>query len=340
MIQSIDKKLERFLSISLMLVLLMSHELLAQTPDVDRARKEGKIVVYGTTIPNVMTRIHAGFEKRYGVKVDYWRASATAVTDRAITEWRAGKPGFDVLFAINGTISLLKSENALAKFTAPAAAKFPAQLKDKDGVLTAFRHTPVSILYNTELVKAADLPKGFDDLLDPKWQNKIAMPDPSRHTSTAQFLWNMQKVKGEKWMEYARALAKQKPFLLESFAPVPTALVKGEAQLGITYAQYITQVKGPLSHIVFDKVLTDSTDLALSAKTTAPNAAKLYIDYLCTADVQKIIAETGDFPIAPGIYPDLKDAEKLVANSIFMENPSDEQFKKLKDDFRKMFLGQ
>jgi iron(III) transport system substrate-binding protein len=318
----------------------MSRELLAQTPDLEGARKEGKLVVYGTTIPNVMTRIHAGFEKRYGVKVDYWRASATAVTDRAITEWRAGKPGFDVLFAINGTISLLKSENALAKFTAPAAAKFPAQLKDKDGVLTAFRHTPVSILYNTELVKVADLPRGFDDLLDPKWQNKIAMPDPSRHTSTAQFLWNLQKVKGEKWMDYARALAKQKPFLLESFAPVPTALVKGEAQLGITYAQYITQVKGPLSHVVFDKVLTDSTDLALSAKATAPNAAKLYIDYLCTAEVQKIIAETGDFPIAPGIYPDLKDAEKLVANSIFMENPSDEQFKRLKDDFRKIFLGQ
>jgi iron(III) transport system substrate-binding protein len=92
----------------------------------------------------------------------------------------------------------------------------------------------VSILYNTELVKTADLPKNFDVLLDPKWQSKIAMPDPSRHTSTAQFLWNMQKIKGAKWMDYARALAKQKPFLLESFAPVPTALVKGEAQLGIT----------------------------------------------------------------------------------------------------------
>jgi len=340
MIRSLDNKLNWVLSISLMLILLISNGLLAQTLDLEAAKKEGRIVVYGTTIPNVMTPIHAGFEKRYGVKVDYWRASATAVTDRAITEWRAGKPGFDVLFAINGTISLLKRENALAKFTAPAAAKFPAQLKDKDGVLTAFRHTPVSILYNTELVKAADLPKGFDDLLDPKWQNKIAMPDPSRHTSTAQFLWNMQKVKGEKWMDYARALAKQKPFLLESFAPVPTALVKGEAQLGITYAQYITQVKGPLSHVVFDKVLTDSTDLALSAKATAPNAAKLYIDYLCTAEVQKIIAETGDFPLAPGIYPNVKDAEKLVANSIFMENPSDEQFSKLKEDFRKIFLGQ
>jgi hypothetical protein len=93
---------------------------------------------YGTTIPNVMAPIHAGFEKRYGVKVDYWRAAATPVVDRAMTEWRAGKPGFDVIFAINGTVSLLKRENALAKFTAPSAAKFPGQFKDKDGVLTAF----------------------------------------------------------------------------------------------------------------------------------------------------------------------------------------------------------
>jgi hypothetical protein len=56
--------------------------------------------------------------------------------------------------------------------------------------------------------------------------------------------------------------------------------------------------------------------------------------------VQKIIAETGDFPLAPAIYPNLKDAEKVVPIPIFMETPSDEQFKKLKDDFRKIFLEQ
>jgi iron(III) transport system substrate-binding protein len=315
----------------------LTADIQAQTADTAAAKRESKIVVYGTTIPNVMAPIHAAFEKRYGVKVEYWRASATAVTDRAMTEWRAGKPGFDVLFAINGTVSLLKRENALARFTAPGAANFPAQFKDNDGVLTAFRHTPVSILYNTELVKAADLPQDFDDLLQPKWQNRIAMPDPSRHTSTAQWLWNLRKIKGDRWIDYVQALAKQKPFFLESFAPVPNALVKGEAHVGITYAQYTAQVKGPLSHIVFDKVLTDSTDLGLSAKTASPNAAKLYIDYLCSAEAQKIIADSGDFPLAPGIYPKIKDAEKLVANSIFMENPSDEQFKKLRDDFRRTF---
>jgi iron(III) transport system substrate-binding protein len=340
MFRSLHQRLWLALAATLILPWLATRELSAQAPDPDAAKKEGKIVVYGTTIPNIMVPIHTNFEKRYGVKVEYWRASATAVADRAISEWRAGKPGFDVVFAINGTVALLKKENALAKFTAPAAAKFPAQFKDRDGILNAFRHTPISILYNTELVKAADLPRSFDDLLDAKWQNKIVMPDPSLHTSTAQFLWNMQKIKGEKWLDYARALARQKPFLMESFAPVPTALVKGEGHIGITYAQYVTQVKGPLSHVVFDKVFTDSTDLAAGAKSSSPNAARLYIDYLCSPEAQKIIAETGDFPLAPGIYPNVKDAEKVVANSIFMDNPTDEQFKKLRDDFRKIFLGQ
>src|SRR5574341_850570 len=162
MFRSHHFRLSLVLSATLIFLWLAARELSAQAPDPEAAKKEGKIVVYGTTIPNVMVPIHTNFEKRYGVKVEYWRASATAVADRAITEWRAGKPGFDVVFAINGTVALLKKENALAKFTAPAAAKFPAQFKDKDGILNAFRHTPISTLYNTELVKAADLPKSFD----------------------------------------------------------------------------------------------------------------------------------------------------------------------------------
>jgi len=336
------KTTRRILALSFLfgVLVIARGALFAQQLDTESAKKEGKVIIYGTTVPNVMVPIHNAFEKRYGVKVDYWRASATAVAERAIAEARAGKPGFDVVFAINGTVALLKRENALVKFSAPAAAKFPAQFKDKDGVLNAFRHTPITLLYNTELVKITDVPKGYDDLLDPKWQGKISIPDPSRHTSTAQFLWSLQKIKGDKWMDYVRALAKQKPFLVESFAPLPQALVKGEAHIGITYAQYTTQVKGPLSHVVFDKVFTDSTDLALGAKVASPNAGRLYIDFLCTPEIQKIIAESGDFPLAPGIYPNVKDAEKVVANAIFMENPSEEEFKKLQAEFRKIFVGQ
>ena len=37
------------------------------------------------------------FSKKTGIRVDYWRASSTKVMDRAMSEYRAGKPLFDVV---------------------------------------------------------------------------------------------------------------------------------------------------------------------------------------------------------------------------------------------------
>lgn len=121
-------KLIKTLVFAAVLLGLTSAEIQAQTADTAAAKREGKIVVYGTTIPNVMVPIHAAFEKRYGVKVEYWRASATAVTDRAMTEWRAGKPGFDVLFAINGTVSLLKRGKCLGQIHGPWRCELPGSI--------------------------------------------------------------------------------------------------------------------------------------------------------------------------------------------------------------------
>lgn len=164
------------------------------------------------------------------------------------------------------------------------------------------------------------------------------MPDPSRHTSTAQFLWNLEKIKGDKWLDFVKALARQEPYLLESMAPVPGAVVRGEVLLGITYVQYVIQEKGPLGLVPLDKFLTDWNDLGLSAKAANPNAGKLYMDYALSPEAQKGIADTGEFVLSPGIYPNIKNADKVVANIVFMDNPTPEHFKKLTSEFREIFL--
>src|SRR5262245_14577855 len=204
-----------------------------------------EVVIYGTIVPQVMTIIEKGFEGKYGLKVEYWRADATKVIDRVLTEWRAAKPGFDLVIGARGALLFGKEENIFAKFVPVNTANFPTKFKDADSKLTPWRVTPVGVLYNTELVKSGDVPKSLDDLVDAKWQGKISMPDPSRHASTAQFLWNQNHVKGEKWLEFVKGLAKQRPLLLESYSTVPTAVVRGESQLGITYVQYAGQRKDP-----------------------------------------------------------------------------------------------
>lgn len=320
--------------------LMLSESAFGQPVNVDAGKKEERVVVYGSVVPQAMEGLHKAFESKYGIKVEYWRGSSTQVSERALSEWRAGRPGFDVVEGNRGVQLIMKGEGLFAKYVPPPSEKFPKQFKEKDGLITPWRVLPISILYNTELVKAADVPKTLDDLLQPKWTGKITIPDPTRHTTTAQFLRNLELVKGDKWLDYVKGLAKQKPLLVESLAPVTTTIIKGEAPVGITYIKYVKQYKGPVNYVLMDKYLTDPNYLALSAKAARPNAAKLYIDFACTPEGQKEIAEDGEFVMAPGIFPPIKDAEKVAPKMVFMENPSQEEFKKLMTGtFREIFFA-
>jgi iron(III) transport system substrate-binding protein len=312
----------------------------AQAVNVETAKKEGKVIVYGAQVPQAMKPLHEAFEKKYGIQVDYWRGSSTKVSERALTEWRAGKPGFDVVEGNRGVQLIMRDDGLFQKYIPPSSEKFPAKFKEKDGMITPWRVLPISILYNTDMVKSGELPKTFDDLLNPKWNGKITMPDPTRHTTTAQFLWNLKEIKGDKWLDLVKGLAKQKPLLVESLAPVTTTIIKGEAPVGITYIKYVKQYKGPVGYVLMDKYLSDPNYMSLGAKAPHPNAAKLYIEFVTSAEGQKLAAQGGEFVMYPGIYPPIKDAEKVAPNMIFMENPSEAEFKKLMTNtFREIFFN-
>ncbi len=312
----------------------------AQAVNVEAAKQEGKVVVYGAQVPQAMKSLHGTFEKKYGITVEYWRGSSTQVSERALTEWRAGKPGFDVVEGNRGVQLIMRDDGLFQRFVPPSSEKFPAQFKEKDGMITPWRVLPISILYNTDMVKPNELPKTFDDLLNPKWNGKITMPDPTRHTTTAQFLWNLSKFKGDKWLDLVKGLAKQKPLLVESLAPVTTTIIKGEAPVGITYIKYVKQYKGPVSYVLMDKYLSDPNYMSLSAKTSRPNAAKLYLEFVSSPEGQKLTAEEGEWVMAPGVYPPIKDAEKVAPNMVFMDNPSEDEFKKLMGGtFRDIFFS-
>ena len=162
----------------------------AQAPNIEAAKKEGKVVLYGTVVPQAMATLFNAFEKKYGIKVEYWRASANGVVDRAANEWRAGRPGFDAVEGNPGLNRTLKQEGALTKYVPPSAENFPDAFKDADSVLIPWRLIPISILYNTELVKPAERPRSLDDFIDPKWKGKLSIPSPLQHAETTQWLWN------------------------------------------------------------------------------------------------------------------------------------------------------
>jgi hypothetical protein len=63
------------------------------------------------------------------------------------------------------------------------------------------------------------------------------------------------------------------------------------------------------------------------------------IEYLCSAEGQRKVADTGEFVLAPGVYPNIKGADKIMSSLLLMNDTSSDQLAKLQSEFRQLFLA-
>jgi iron(III) transport system substrate-binding protein len=329
------------LIIALLVSFLVSFTAMAQdTKLLDATKKEtGAIIAYGSLESNTVEPIIDVFRQRTGLTVEYWRASATKVMDRALAELRAGKSVFDVMVNNSGAIHVMKKEGLFAKYLSPAAKAFPKEVVDAE-VGPIYRNTPVGIVYNRSSVSAADAPKSLEELLNPKYKGKIVMPDPTQHTTTIQWLASLYKLMGkEKADRFIQDLGASKPFMVESFAPAAERVSTGETPLAISLIRYTVTYadKGaPVDYVRMDKMLSTGQYLALSKKPNHPNGAKAFIDFFLGDESMRILAKMGEFVNRKGIYPPLADANKIQA--VEMDDFDAKEFREKTQEFQKIFL--
>ena len=306
---------------------------------VNAAKKEGKVVVYGSLESDTMAAIIKAFEKKTGIEVDYWRASATKVMDRALSEYRAGKPLFDVVVTNTDPMRIMEKDGIFTRYHSPSEKDF-----SKDAIDPAlgpmYRHTIIGILYNTGAIKPADAPKSFEDLLKAQYRGKLVMPDPTEHTTTAQWLASLYKVMGkEKADKFIHDLAATKPTLVESMLPAARRVSTGETPIGITYVKYayiFGKEGAPLSYVRMPDMLGDGEYINLSNKAPHPDAGKAFMDFFLSNESLRIMAKDGEFVNVKGIYPPLPGADKI--HFVQMDEFNAKQFAALKKDYAQVFL--
>jgi iron(III) transport system substrate-binding protein len=308
--------------------------------DMAAAKKEGRVVVYGSLESSTMNLIKKAFEEKHGIAVDYWQSSSTKVMDRATAESRAGKHLFDVMFNHAALFNIMKKEGIISSYKSPSFKFFPPRVIDKD-IGPAYRTVVVGILYNEAHIKPEDAPKSYDDLLAPRWKGKFVMPDPTRHTTTAQWLASLHTIMGEEKAEnYIKGLANQKPVLVRSLTPASLRILSGEVPLGITFLKYIViygKKGAKLDYVKVDKMIGAGQYVNISANPVHPNAAKLFIDYFLSRDNMKVLADVGEYVTVEGIYPPLKNAEKIKFELINEERFDKKTLIGLKEKYRKIF---
>jgi iron(III) transport system substrate-binding protein len=306
---------------------------------IEAAKKEGKVVVYGSLESDTTDTITKSFTKRTGIGVEYWRASATKVMDRAMSEHRAGKPLFDIILTNDNPMQIMHKQGIFTKYDSPTARDFPKDAIDPN-LGPRYRNVVIGVVYNTSQVKAADAPKSLEDLIKPQYRGKLVMPDPTQHTTTTQWVASLWKVLGkEKADKFIRDLAAMKPIFVESLLPSAERVASGETPIAITYVKYAYMYgkKGvPLDYTRLGKFMGDGHYLGLNNKAPHVNAGKAFIDYFLGEESMKLMAQLGEFVNRKGVYPPLPDADKI--QFVEMVDLSTKEFAEKKKEYQQIFL--
>ncbi len=306
---------------------------------IEAAKKEGgKVVAYGSLESDTAEAVGKAFKKKTGLELEYWRASATKVMDRAMSEYRAGRPLFDVVLINSDPLQIMQKHGVFAKYNSPSAREFPKDAIDPN-LGPRYRNVIVGIVYNKSVIKPADAPKSLEELLKPQYRGKLVMPDPTQHTTTTQWVASLFEIMGkEKADKYIRDLAAMKPILVESLLPAAERVTTGETPIAITYVKYayiFGQKGAPMEYVRLGKMLGDGHYAPLSSKAPHPNAGKAFIDFFLDEGMN-IMAQGGEFVNRKGIYPPLPDADKI--QFVQMIDLDEKGYAEKKKEYSKIFL--
>ncbi len=322
------------------LLLSMTLATAAFAADLKKAETEGTVSFYANM--TAIEPIIADFNGSHKINGIYTRISTSKYLATVLTEHAAGKLQADVLQGPLPVIQMLKDKGVLAPYKSSSAAGYPAWASADDTILQ-FGIEYVAPIYNTELVKPADVPTRYEDLVDPKWFDKIVMPDPASHATTISWLVGLKEAKvfadETAWMAFVKGLAANRPMFVKSFGPTPAPIESGEKLIGISMPKYIiTKAPAPLGWARVDTLLGTTRAIAVAANAPHPEAAKVFVDYWLSVHSMQLLADkVGEYVLAPGVYPPIDGINTVKVLPI--RQLSDEEIRDWGKKFQEIFYA-
>lgn len=333
---SLGKKL--ILGAVYVLMILFGSTVFAQDREaiIAKAKEEKTLVYYSTTDIRDGTAVVHAFQKKYPfVEPKLFRLGSTQIVIKVLQEHRAGVHLFDVISATSFQFYEIFKEDLFQKYDSLERRAFLDDFKDKDGFWTSAYHNASVIAYNTNLVKPTDLPKSYDDLLDPKWKGQMLMD--SRET---EWYASMLQILGrDKGLRLMRGLAKQDLSFRPGRTLITQVLGSGEAPLAVNDYDHLVQSAkkrgAPVESNPVYPVISRVTPIALGRYAPHPNVGRLFIDFSLSEEGQKILRGFGRSSARKGIEPDelQKKGVKLYVSDIGLAK----DYTRYDKEFREIF---
>jgi iron(III) transport system substrate-binding protein len=279
-------------------------------PLIEAAKKEGELVFYGTMELTLSKKIASLFEKKYPfIKTNVIRLGSERLAARVAAEGQAKSVKADVIHESEMDFYGLLKRGFIERYESPERAAFRPEYKDEKGFWTVNAETLNVIAYNTNLVKGADIPKSFSDLLWPKWRGKILIDE-----NESKWMAGMIGVWGEeKTLDFLRKLATQDLKIIGGHSQMQTLLAAGDAAfvaVSLVHGVELLKRQGaPVDWVAVEPLISRQFALAFLKGAPHPNAGKLYLNFLLSKETQQELA-------AAGYNSGRKDVEALIMKTI------------------------
>ena len=270
------------------------------------ARKEGRIVLYAANADPTTNRMIAGFKQKYpGIEVEFTRLNSGRLSQRYSAEKEAKAPTADV---ISNTAIAFQLDAFKRGWLTPLSNKiipgypgeFPsAEIHPDLGPLLA-RHLSLTA-YNKKLVPADQVPKTWEDIVDPKWKGKVLFLDPREAEYMSMVLGGLIEHLGEGWAVKLRELNLR--YVPGGAVPTTELLAAGEGALlpiangGIL--KVVVAAGAPLAYAIPSPQTGPVTLIGLNSTAARPNAARLLIHFMMTEVASRAMFSPDDGVVSP-----------------------------------------
>jgi iron(III) transport system substrate-binding protein len=261
------------------------------------AKQEGQVVLYSTMTVQDGRALVAAFERKYGVKLIHWRGSAEKIVQRALAESKSGHDGADVFETSSHRMEALRREQLLEDFYTPAFSELaPAGFAPDHRQYVAARFAFFVLGYNTRLVKPAELPARYEDLLNARWQGRLAI-------ESTDVLWFAALVKAmgeERGLAFFRRLAAMKPQIRSGHILGAQLVASGEIALFIdAYNNNMETLKrsgAPVDWKALGPVFGQASAIGVAKHSRRPHAALLFTEFLLSREGQELFKSVNRVP--------------------------------------------
>lgn len=293
---------------------------------IDAAKKEGKLVVYGSCEEQYLLAVCKKFQEKYGIEVQAQRLSTGEVYAKISEE--NGNPSADVWFGgTSDPYSEASAKKLLVQWEPENAKNLVSDsYKDSDNRWFGIYKGILGFMVNHEELKrlGLEIPRDWDDLLKPEYKGLIWLSNPNTAGTAKVFINTIVQMRGhDAAMEYFKALNENIAQYTKSGSGPSKKVGIGECLIGIGFLHDgITQIVDNGYDNITLVVPASGTGYEVGATAIFEgakhmNAAKLFVEFALTPECVNIAKDNGTYSFLV-----LKDAEQPKQAEEFNLDPN------------------